>query len=98
MPNSKEHLNIKIPRLPQATQHAIQSVVEPHGIRIEVVNQEESPYCLLHLPEGTTHEPDGFLGAKYEQRKITLPDGFQIVQSIDPEGWSTIRFPREALS
>ena len=93
--NEAKHARIKIPLLPHATHTAIQNVLEPHGIRIELFDKEEQPYCLLHLPEGAKQEADGFLGAQYQQNKITLPDGFQIMQSVDPEGWSTIRFPRE---
>jgi hypothetical protein len=97
MDKSKETkpASIKMARVPQATHTALQNLLEPHGIQIEVCDQEERPYCLLHLPEGAKQEADGFLGAQYQQNKITLPDGFQIVQRVDLEGWSTIQFPRE---
>jgi len=90
---------IKIPLLPEKIQELLQKILEPHGVTLEAYEQPEEgeryPYYLLHLPEGTQKERDGFTGAYHEHYKITLPDGFVFFQEVDAESWSTISFPIE---
>ena len=87
---------IKTPLLPETTRRHLQRIFEPHGVTIEVHDEPEGeekyPYCLIHLPEGTQKERDGFVGAYHEHNKITLPDGFTLFQEVDADSWSSISF------
>ena len=71
----------------------VQRLLEPHGVTLEVHNEQDEryPHCLLRVPEGTRQERAGYL-LRNEYNKITLPDGFIFYQTLNRDGWSTIRF------
>ncbi len=85
---------IKTIFFPKATRKAIQAILELHSARLEEHDQEERCYCLIRFPEGTRRERTKVL-AYHERYLITLPDGFEVLQTVDQEGWSTLRFAVE---
>ncbi len=88
-----EEITLKTVLLPPATLRVCQEVLAHHGVRMEVHEEptRQASCCLLILPAGSRQERDGYV-MQYEQNKLLLPDGFVLCQTLDAEGWSSIRF------
>ena len=86
-------ITLKTVLLPPATLRAVQAVLTRHGVRMDVHEEStrQASFCVLILPAGSRQEHDGYVCGR-EQNKLLLPDGFVLCQTLDAEGWSSIRF------
>ncbi len=83
---------LKTVLFPPATLKGLQQLLAPHGATLEPHPEDERyPHCLLHLPAEAQREREGYR-LRNDYYKITLPDGFIMFQTLDRQGWSTIRF------
>ncbi len=86
-------ITLKTVLLPLATLRAVQAVLAHHGVEVEVHEEptRQASFCVLILPAGSRRERDGYV-CGHEQNKLLLPDGFVLCQTLDAEGWSSLRF------